>query len=174
MDTGTGYKRYFGYELAERLSVKIAAIHPRFPAAVFLADIRRSNITELELLARVNLLAAALRRHLPEHYPEALETLEGIYGQENPNETGMFTFGYWLWPVASFIAAYGLEHYELGWAESTNVHVKRLGSEDLRPRLPWSKKLTIFWSILNQRVWCGHEARVIDWNVGNRQVDADP
>ncbi len=91
MDTGTGYKRYFGYELAERLSVKIAAIHPRFPAEVFLADIRRSNITELELLARVNLLAGALRRHLPEHYPEALETLEGIYGQENPDETGMFT-----------------------------------------------------------------------------------
>ncbi len=32
----------------------------------------------------------------------------------------------------------------LGWAESANVHVKRLASEGLRPRLPWSKKLTIF------------------------------
>ncbi len=30
------------------------------------------------------------------------------------------------------------------WAGSSNVHVRRLASEGLRPRLPWSKKLTLF------------------------------
>lgn len=174
----TGHKQYFGHELAERLAAEIAKVQPAFPADEFLADVRASDISRLELLGRVDLLAAALRRHLPGDYLEALATLTGIYGPENPNETGMFTFGYWLWPVASFIARYGLDHYDasiaaiqgltrrhtgeyairpyiesrpertsavmLEWAASDNVHVRRLASEGLRPRLPWAKRLTLF------------------------------
>ncbi|MGH7491735.1 MAG: DNA alkylation repair protein [bacterium] len=30
------------------------------------------------------------------------------------------------------------------WARDANVHVRRLASEGLRPRLPWAKKLDIF------------------------------
>lgn len=30
------------------------------------------------------------------------------------------------------------------WAQDANVHVRRLASEGVRPRLPWAKKLTIF------------------------------
>lgn len=174
----TGYKAYFGLELAERLARDIQTVTPEFPREDFLADVASSELLSLELLGRVDLLAALLRRYLPEEYPDALTILESIYGPENPNETGMFTFGYWLWPVASFIAHYGLDHYDrsissireltkrhtgehairpyirtrptettaimLGWAASDNVHVRRLASEGLRPRLPWSKRLDLF------------------------------
>jgi 3-methyladenine DNA glycosylase AlkC len=30
------------------------------------------------------------------------------------------------------------------WACDANVHVRRLASEGLRPRLPWAKKLDMF------------------------------
>ena len=30
------------------------------------------------------------------------------------------------------------------WSKSRNVHLRRLASEGLRPRLPWAKKITIF------------------------------
>ena len=30
------------------------------------------------------------------------------------------------------------------WSKSKNVHLRRLASEGLRPRLPWAKKLTVF------------------------------
>lgn len=167
-----GLKRHFGTELAELLAGRIAAVSPAFPVQPFLDDVRASNLAELELLARTDLLAALLHRHLPGDYPAALETLVAIFGPENPNETGMFNYGYWLWPVASFIATYGLDHYEpsiaaiealtrrhtgefairpyitarpdetcevmLAWAGSDNVHVRRLASEGLRPRLPWA------------------------------------
>lgn len=174
----TGYKRFFGLDLAELLASKIAAVEPRFTAQEFLADARSSDLTERELLERVNLQASLLRRHLPASYPDALNVLGRTYGPENPNETGMFTFGYWLWPVGSFISTYGLNHHKPSiaaieeltkrhtgeyairpyitsrpddtrqvmrrWAESPNVHVRRLASEGLRPRLPWAKKLTLF------------------------------
>ncbi len=174
----TGYKRFFGFELAELLASKIAATGSGFAAQDFMADVRASDLADREMTARVDLLAALLREHLPEDYPDALDVLLRIYGPENPNETGMFTFGYWLWPVASFIAAYGLEHHDMSvaaigeltkrhtgefairpyiasrpedtrrvmrdWADSPNVHLRRLASEGLRPRLPWAKKLTLF------------------------------
>lgn len=178
MTTETGYKRFFGADLAELLAAKIREVDPSFASSAFLNEVARSDLHERELLARTELLATALRDHLPASYPEALATLTAIFGPENPEETGMFTFGYWLWPVATFIARYGLDDYELsiaaieeitkrhtgehairpyinsqpsqtasvmlGWAGSANVHVRRLASEGLRPRLPWSKRLTVF------------------------------
>lgn len=174
----TGYKRFFGPELAELLADKIGAVHPSFPAQAFVHDAEASDLAERELLGRVDLLAAILRRDLPAAYPDALDVLVRSYGPENPDETGMFTFGYWLWPFGSFIATYGLHDYEASiaaieeltkrhtgeyairpyiaarpedtcrvmrsWADSSSVHVRRLASEGLRPRLPWAKKLTLF------------------------------
>jgi 3-methyladenine DNA glycosylase AlkC len=32
----------------------------------------------------------------------------------------------------------------LAWASSDNLHVRRLASEGIRPRLPWARKLTLF------------------------------
>lgn len=176
--TKTGYKRYFGLNLAQLLADKIAAVSSTFDADAFMAAAGRADLHEQQLLGRVNLLATLLRQHLPDDYPTALDMHRRIYGPENPNETGMFTFGYWLWPVGSFIGTYGLNHYELSlfaihdltkrhtgeyairpfirahpertvnhlqaWAHSPSVHVRRLASEGIRPRLPWSQKLTIF------------------------------
>lgn len=34
--------------------------------------------------------ASLLKEHLPEDYERALSVLTGIWGEENPNETGMF------------------------------------------------------------------------------------
>ena len=174
----TGLKRYFGYDLAVILGAKISAVDPGFDQEAFLWDVKTSDLGELELMARVDLLARKLNTHLPGSYTNALAVLVDIYGPENPNETGMFTFGYWLWPIARFIELYGLDDFEtsiraieeltkrhtgehavrpyiearpdemarvmLEWASSENVHVRRLASEGLRPRLPWARKLRVF------------------------------
>jgi hypothetical protein len=55
MTVETGYKRYFGYELAEQLAAKIIAVQPGFPAEAFLTDVRSAELSEKELLARVDL-----------------------------------------------------------------------------------------------------------------------
>ena len=98
-----------------------------------------------------------------------------IIGPELHTETGMFTEGYWLGPIAFFIEKYGLNDFDISvnaiheltkrhtgefavrpflvkypekmlrvmkqWSKDSNVHVRRLASEGVRPRLPWSKKL---------------------------------
>ncbi|MGH7456065.1 MAG: DNA alkylation repair protein [bacterium] len=172
-------KEYFGGNLAALLAEKIMQVEPSFAGKVFLRSINKI-VGDLELKARVNLIAQELKSHLMagRDYPEALHILLQILGPDNPNETGMFKTGYWLMPVAKFVELYGLAHYDLSmraiyeitkrhtgeyairpyiekaprpsirlmkkWARDANVHVRRLASEGLRPRLPWAKKLDIF------------------------------
>lgn len=126
-------KRFFGIELAELLAGKIAAVEPAFDTRGFVGDVRASNFTELELLARVDLLARHLREHLSPSYPDAIRVLQGIFGPENPNETGMFTFWYWLWPVGTFIAEYGLEHHAQSIEAIGELTKRNTGEFAIRP-----------------------------------------
>lgn len=135
MTTETGLKRFFGVELAELLAGKIAAVDPTFSQRDFLHDVHTSDIGELELLARVDLLATYLRDHLNPSYLDALSVLSAIYGPENPNETGMFTFGYWLWPVATFIGEYGLEHHVESIEAIGELTKRHTGEFAIRPYL---------------------------------------
>lgn len=169
-------KYYYDTELAILLAGKIKAVHPGFHSEDFIARLGPA-LDPLELKARVELFADALREFLPPDYPEALGILLQILGPENQNETGMFTEGYWLMPVAFFVEKYGTGHFEESvaaikeitkrhtgefairpfivqypeemlavmeeWSRSGNVHVRRLASEGLRPRLPWAKKLEL-------------------------------
>ena len=170
-------KQHFGVNLAELLADKIREVYPGFDRKGFIHDVEQS-VFELELVARTALIASALRKYLPDDYTRALKILLKIVGPENEKETGMFTTGYWLWPVAKFVELYGIDRFEKSvdaiyeitkrhtgeyairpyirkhpreslrllrrWAKDPNVHVRRLASESLRPRLPWAQKLTLF------------------------------
>lgn len=170
-------KYWFDEELAKLLSSKILIVYPEFNSKAFVADIVE-GINELELKDRVSFIAEKLMEHLPEGYDKAINLLIGILGPENENETGMFTEGYWVMPIAAFVEKYGLDHFETSmeaireitkrntgeycirpfieehtektlkeiekWSHDENVHIRRLASEGLRPRLPWASKLDLF------------------------------
>lgn len=173
----TGIKRYFGKNLTILLSKKILVIYPEFDAKSFQKE-AKTTLPPLELVARTAEIARLLKKNLPSDYKKTIKILVQIFGPENERETGMFTTGYWLWPVGKFIELYGVDYfqesmdaiYELTkrhtgeyairpfinrypekslrmikiWATDKNFHVRRLASEGVRPRLPWSQKLTLF------------------------------
>lgn len=105
------FKNYYGVELAQLLAEKLVMIEPAFPADLFVAGVAE-KIAPLELKARVSLIAAGLRSHLPADYPNALERLLAILGEPLPEDGGMFNQGYWVLPIATFVEEYGLEHFE--------------------------------------------------------------
>jgi hypothetical protein len=88
-------KEYFGGNLAVLLAEKIAPVEPRFAGKSFLRSVNKT-IRDLELNARVNLMAQELKSYLMagRDYPEALHILLQILGPENPNETGICKTGY--------------------------------------------------------------------------------
>jgi len=127
-------KEYFGSNLAALLVEKIGPVEPSFDGNSFLRRINKT-IRDLELKAKVGLIADELKHHLmPDHdFPKALNTLLQILGPENPNETGMFKTGYWLMPVAKFVELYGLEHYDISMHAIYEITKRHTGEYAVRP-----------------------------------------
>jgi len=125
-------KYYYDGELAEDLAEKIQPHYPAFDKTMFINMIAY-NVEDLELKARVNVFADALHTCLPENFPQAASILHKILGPENPNETGMFTEGYWLMPVAYFVEKYGLQHFDESVALIYEITKRHTGEFAVRP-----------------------------------------
>jgi len=127
-------KEYFGGNLAALLAEKIAQVEPGFEGKFFRRSINKT-VRDLELKARVNLMAQELKNHLMagRDYPKALHILLQILGPENPKETGMFKTGYWLMPVAKFVELYGLEHYDISMRAIYEITKRHTGEYAVRP-----------------------------------------
>jgi len=69
------------------------------------------------------------------NYCDALNILKKILGPENAKETGMFTEGYWLMPVAFYVEKYGLDHYEESMHFIEEVTKRNTGEYTIRPFL---------------------------------------
>lgn len=67
-------KRLFSQSLVESLAHSIEGAHPRFEHTAFVKDATK-GLARLELMARGAHIAAALRKHLPPGYPEAVDIL---------------------------------------------------------------------------------------------------
>ena len=93
-------------DLVEQLARRIAAVHPPFPAAEFAAAVC-ADLDGLELKARTRHIAAGLRDHLPVDYPQALDILEAMLGEQaEPIENA----GLRLMAIPAFVEIYGGEH----------------------------------------------------------------
>ena len=168
---------YFDKSLAVLLSEKIQPIYAEFDSKSFIEKVD-IGVTDKTYSQRIVFIAEQLYDHLPKDYKKAIKILLSILGDENPNETGMFTHYWWVMPISKYIEIYGIEHLDISldaiaevtkrntgeyairpfirkypdeclkqmksWAKSENFHLRRLASEGLRPKLPWSTKLDTF------------------------------
>lgn len=122
----------FGENLAILLANKITIVYPNFDSKKFTITIK-SNCIDKTLTQRVELIADALKAHLPPDYRKAIVILKNIMGDENPHETGMFTAYYWLMPVGKFIEKYGLEDYETSIKAIEELTKRNTGEYAIRP-----------------------------------------
>ena len=127
-------KYYFDEELGMMLAKKIMPHYPKFQSKAFIKDIKLS-VGNLELKQRVEIISDALFHHLPSNFCTALDILGKILGPENPKETGMFTEGYWLMPIAFYVEKYGLENYEESMRFIEEVTKRNTGEYAIRPFL---------------------------------------
>ncbi len=167
----------FGKPLAILLSEKIEIVYTKFDSKSFIKSVDQGVIGK-SYTQRISFLAEQLYEHLPKEFEKAIKIFYDIFGDENPNETGMFTEYWWIMPIGKYVELYGLDEYEKSikaieeitkrntgeyairpfirkypkkslkqmkkWAKSDNFHLRRLASEGLRPKLPWSTKLDTF------------------------------
>ncbi|GJL50509.1 MAG: hypothetical protein NPIRA01_17360 [Nitrospirales bacterium] len=125
-------KYYFDKDLAVSLADKICPVYPDFRKREFVKDIVLA-VKEQELKQRVETIADALSRQLPVDYSEAVNILTEILGPENKKETGMFTEGYWLMPVACYVEKYGTEHFDESIQFIEEITKRHTGEYAIRP-----------------------------------------
>jgi 3-methyladenine DNA glycosylase AlkC len=122
-------KTFFDAAYVRRLAASIAPVHPRFPKAAFIRTATR-GLNELELLDRARHVATALAETLPKDYPSALDVLLRSLGPEHETDEllglGMAPFFYM--PHVLFVAAYGLDHFDLSMRAQVEL-TKRFSAE---------------------------------------------
>lgn len=105
------FKDYFDKALAQRLAKLIGEVYPDFKSRAFVKQVA-GQIEQLELKARVAVIAEALREFLPEDYLKALDILMQILGPEDGVKDNKSVRGLQMMPIEHFVGVYGLDHFE--------------------------------------------------------------
>ena len=124
--------QFFGENLAEILAEKISQIYSKFSSDDYIQFVKK-NCKTLSYTGRIDLHADALRQFLPDNYPDAVEILIQILGEENPNETGMFKEFYWIMPAGKFIEKFGLEDFTISIKAIEEITKRNTGEYAIRP-----------------------------------------
>jgi 3-methyladenine DNA glycosylase AlkC len=103
-------KEMFGESVPRALAKTLVAVQPDFPRQAFLRD-ALAGYGPLSLTARGSHIAAALRKHLPQDYPRAIELLLASARQAHDHRGGSMASFFYM-PHLLFVARYGLDHFE--------------------------------------------------------------
>ncbi len=127
-------KLWFDKELAKSLAQKIQQVDSSFDKAKFVKAVTK-QIDELELKARVEVIADELYAGFNQEYEKSVTTLMKILGPENEKETGMFKEYYWVMPIAKLVEKYGLEDFKLSMQALEEVTKRNTSEYAIRPYL---------------------------------------
>ncbi len=103
-------KNQYGRAIPWRIAAMIAQVHPAFPKAAFLRD-ALNGYEALELMPRGRHIAAALRTHLPQDVPAALDILIASLDAPRDDISGSMA-SFLFMPHTVYVANYALDHFE--------------------------------------------------------------
>lgn len=128
------FKDSYGDAYAEMLASRIDAVLPEFSHARFMETLA-GQLEGREFLARMDLFAEALKRSLPGSYAQHMVALHLLLGPELQTETGMFTQGWWLWPIARYVEKRATEDFPVSVAFIRELTKRHTGEFAVRPLL---------------------------------------
>lgn len=130
----TKLKDYYNLQYCQSLADKLQTAYRDFDHQRFLALIEPA-LDQLEFNDRQILIAKALKACLPENYVKALAVFYKILGPELPGSLGMFTEGWWLWPIGKYVELFGGWFFEESTAFSKELTKRFTGEFCMRPVL---------------------------------------
>ena len=159
-------KEMFDARRFRHVAREVAALHPRFDAARFLAH-ALPGLDALTLLQRLRRMTECLRNTLPADYGKALAVLRRLAPRIDhsfvtlvlPDYVGLYGLDDFdaSMDALKFFTAFGSSEFAVReflrrdlsrtlavletWSRDPGEHVRRLASEGCRPRLPWSFRL---------------------------------
>lgn len=136
------FKEWFGREVAEELAPKFAKAVKDFDEKGFVSYIDERTEPE-EMSGRLDIVADAIEKYVSGDYGQALGVLEQILGPKLEKEEGMFTEGWWLWPVGRYVERHALENPNKSYAFICELTQRFTGEFAIRPLLKEQSKETL-------------------------------
>lgn len=126
-------KDQFGKDVPARIAASLAAAHTSFPVAAFKRQVLK-GYADLELTARGRQIAAGMRAHLPQEYPQAirivLDSLDALAATVDADSAmGNFVF----MPHCQFVDEYGIEHFDLSMQANYELTQRFTAEFSVRP-----------------------------------------
>jgi 3-methyladenine DNA glycosylase AlkC len=135
-------KDHYNADCAKLLSQKIRTIYPDFQGKAFVKHIDK-NVSDKEFSERMNVFADAFELYLPKNYEQNIRIFENILGPELKQETGMFSEGWWLWPVGRYVEKHGIENTKVSLNFIKELTKRFTGEYAIRPLLANKPKETM-------------------------------
>lgn len=147
---GTKVKDYYDVNYGYFLSEKISNVYENFDEEHFISLLK----PELETLSFNNrqiLLAESLKSTIQLNYDDTIYIFTKILGDEIEGSLGMFTQGWWLWPLSKYVELYGYNNFEVSTTFSKELTKRFTGEYCMRPLIESfpqrSMDLLLEWSL---------------------------
>lgn len=176
----TAFKDYFDRAAAKAMAGQIAGAYPDFDKAKFIRHCT-GNLASLEYHDRVKKFSAAMKKTLPDHYPDAVAILQKSLPPLLPGCESI-TDGWLQWPVGQFIADNGVQHFSESM-DAMHALTQRFSAEfAVRPFVEHQPQATFchLYTLLDDpsphvRRWCSEGTRTrLPWGNKLHGLIADP
>lgn len=145
----TKLKDYYNIDYAYSLAEKIKNVHPLFDEECFMSFIE-TDLESLKFKDRQLLLAHALKEAMHLGYEDSIVIFYQILGPELKSSLGMFTEGWWLWPIGQYVELYGYTNFKVSTSFSKELTKRFTGEFCMRPIIEYypneSMNLLLKWS----------------------------
>ena len=127
-------KDYYDLNYIKKLSDKFVEVAPNFDTELYHNEIP-DDYNELTFLKRQDIIANAIDIGLRGIYVDNLEVFKLLWGEELKQETGMFTEGWWLWPLGRYVEKHALEDIDATLSFVRDFTKRHTGEYIVRPIL---------------------------------------
>ncbi len=136
------FKDYYDVECAELISEKIRSVNKKFESNLFRKQIEK-EISGKEFSDRQDVFADALEKFLGNNYENNITLFTKILGTELQTTEGMFTYGWWLWPLGRYVERHGTKNFDVTINFIYELTKRFTGEFAIRPLLKEYPKKTI-------------------------------
>ncbi len=144
------FKDYYDLECAQLLAGKIEAVWPAFDADSFIGKLE-AEIPDKEFLQRQDAFAAAFEKYLTGNYAQDISIFQQILGPELQTTEGMFTYGWWLWPIGRYVERNGTKNFRASMEFIYELTKRFTGEFAVRPLIAKDPKkaleIILKWSL---------------------------
>lgn len=128
------HKDHYNDAYIVELSQKIQAVMPEFEAQKFCMMLQ-GILEDKELFARLDCIVDAMIETMGSDYEKNIQSFFHLLGEELEKAEGMFSFGYWLFPVSRYVERYGNTNWQLSLSFIKELTKRFTGEYAIRPIL---------------------------------------